>query len=138
METISKILGAPEICAILEASAKAKVSKLKFGDLEVEFGSAPTPARNPDRVVAETLYESNQHLKSPGWGYPSAPAPVTAITDEQKKMIAEALRREEVSLKDDQLANALVEDPVLAEELLEEELLNNTELRNDVPGPERT
>lgn len=130
-------LGAAEICAILEASAKAQVTKLKFGGLEVEFGGAPIPAPErsvfgvPVNHIADMLHERDRAMES------MAPAPVTAITAEQKRMIAEALRREEVSLKDDQLANALVEDPVLAEELLEEELLKNTELRNDVPSGRR-
>lgn len=124
-------LGAAEICAILEASAKAQVTKLKFGGLEVEFGGAPIPA--PIVSTPPTGWQGFQPQSFEN----TAPAPVTAITAEQKRMIAEALRREEVSLKDDQLANALVEDPVLAEELLEEELLKNTELRNDVPSGRR-
>lgn len=104
-------LSGSDACLIIEASAKAGVSELSFGTLHVKFGR---PA------------ETREMSGFPGIAYPvvkqhAAPAPMNDLTDAQHKQQArDALELDEILTREDQLARALVEDPVLYEELLQQ------------------
>lgn len=101
-------LSSAEVCSILLTSASAGVSELKFGHLHVKFG----------RPVETQV----------GIGFPSYPfvpqtapasAPVTDLTEAQHQQQAkESLEDDEIRVRQERLERAMVEDPVLFEELL--------------------
>lgn len=65
----------------------------------------------------------------------SPQGPVPAITEEDKKIIKENLRREEITLRDEQISLAVIEDPTLAEELITSELQGeNGEIEDGADG----
>jgi predicted nucleic acid-binding Zn-ribbon protein len=89
-----------DICAIIKSCRNCGVTKFKFGDLEVDFGR---PALSPHGKCGEAV----NHLS------------VAEITDEiHEKQMKEALEQDELRLKDEQVAQALIENPLLAEQLI--------------------
>jgi hypothetical protein len=106
-KTPKTTLDASDICAILKACGEHGVAELKFGDLQVVFppkwGSWPgqrplTPASSSDNALSEAQ---------------------TSI------VAAETLEKEAISLKEDQLAELLLTDPLEYERLESEgELFN--------------
>jgi hypothetical protein len=101
-------LSREEVCSILETSAKIGVLELKFGDLHATFGR---PARQEDGRGPLAPYPFVQQ--------PHAPPSVTALTEkEHQEQNSTALEADEVRLREEQLARALVEDPVAYERLL--------------------
>lgn len=99
-------LSTAQVCSILKASAKAGVSELKFGNLHVKFGR---PAETPTQDYLEQRFVQQN----------PAIAPVVNLTEEQHKQLAKlSLEDDELHTREDQLARALVEDPMLYEELL--------------------
>lgn len=111
-------LSSDELCSILEASAKAGVTKLLFRDLHVEFGTK----------------SENQVLDLRGLQLPEYPvvqqrrdsAPVGELTEKQHASLKkDALEDEETRLRQERLALALVEDPVMFEQLLRDEELSD-------------
>ncbi len=84
-----------EVCRILEACAKSGVSELMFRTLTVRF----------DRPVEQTV------VKLPD----TAPAQVRA---DQEKMAKESLLQDEIQVREDQIADLMITDPVTAEELI--------------------
>lgn len=110
-------LSSDDVIRILEASAKAGVTKLLFRDLHVEFGTPPenqvviSGHQLPDYPVVQQSRDS---------------APVGALTDKQHETIGrENLEREEIRLREEKLALALVEDPVLYEQMIRDEELSD-------------
>lgn len=106
-------LSAAEVCTILEASAKAGVTELKFRDLHVSFGK---PVE--ERVI--TLDPS--FVPQPPAPHPSGP---DLSEDQHRKQARDALRRDEATLRADQLAEMLVTDPEGYERLLQQGELEN-------------
>lgn len=91
-------LSSRDICDILEACAKSKVTSLQFGGLIVSFG---TPA-------ASTI--PNEEKSNA----------VTTITEQHETSTRAAIEHDELVLREDQLANALVENPVLFEQMIKD------------------
>lgn len=92
---------ASEVCLIITASAKAGLSVLKFGDLQIEFArQEPEPIGSPP-------------LSEPG-AIPTAEmvAPLQKV-EEQKSTEMDELR-----LREEQLAELLITDPFAAEEMI--------------------
>lgn len=111
-------LSSVDLCPILEASAKAGVTELKFRGLHVVFG------RTAEQVVT----------MDPRFGLPAYPfvqQPPAAKTEmdlsaEQHKLIRKQyLENAETNLREDQLAELLVTNPQLYEELLQKGELEN-------------
>lgn len=100
-------LSSEEACLIIETSAKAGVTELKFGDLHVRFGK---PA---EQIVGMTIvdpYPVHQAPQSPS---------VKDLTEEQhQNQTKQAIEAEEIRTREDQLARLLVEDPEAYEKLL--------------------
>lgn len=120
----NSMLSSDEIVRILEASAKAGVTKLLFRDLHVEFGTKP---ENP--VVDLTGLQLPRY---PVVQQSRDSAPVGELTETQHKKIEKNnLEAEETRLREERLALALVEDPVLYEQLL-----RDGELSDDVDTAE--
>ncbi len=115
MPTVKNGLSSQEVCAIITSCATNNVSVLKFGELYLRFG--PTAEEQPKSESA--------HPKTPD----------TAISEQQhEKQNEQTLEYESELTREEQLANALVENP-----LLHEELLRNGELEDDAddePGDE--
>lgn len=93
-------LSCRDVCDIIKVSAKAGVYKLKFKDLHIEFGR---PTEGVNSPVQQNI----------------AINPVVDLTGEQHyQQTKNAVEADEVSLREEQLARLLVEDPVKYEELL--------------------
>lgn len=112
-------LSREDVCSILDTSAKAGVRELTFAGLHVVFG------RPAEQQVA---------------GYPfvpQIPAPSLsgkALSDADHAAQAKrSLEEDEVRLREDQLAHALVEDPVLYEKLVQEGMTNDVDTADEDP-----
>lgn len=93
-----QLLSTKEVCRIIKLGKKAGLSELKFGELHVSF-------KSPIEQVAKATMRQ-----------PRIPSvPVKAPTENTQK---EALAQDELRLREDQLAMALIEDPVRYEQLL--------------------
>lgn len=104
-----KKLDCSEVCTIIEVCAKSGVAKLKFGDLSVEFANSQTVnsrhlSNNPEAEISETQHEANTK---------------------------EAVTQGEHDFRDEQVAHALIENPMLAEELIRDGELEDAD---DEPG----
>lgn len=99
-----------EVCRILDASAKAGVTELTFGSLHVKFG------RTAENVVGVSFPDHSYPFVHHD---PRVSAPVKNLTEDQhKQQTKDSIEADELLLREDQLARALVEDPVRYEELL--------------------
>jgi hypothetical protein len=87
-------LSAESIVDLIKISAASGLTSLKFGDLQLEFG----PKKIPDASTASR----------------------TEIPDEKAiaQLSKEALEDQELALRQEQIDNMLVEDPLRAEELI--------------------
>lgn len=101
-----------EICKIIESCAKKGVLELKYGPLHLKFAgkTQESTARGP-KIPTESAPEN--------------------IIQAQNKEQEEALFREELKTRDEQIAELIVTDPLLAEELMAEGELEES---NDGPN----
>ena len=92
-----------ELCAILKACGEARVTELKFGDLHVHFGKA-------------AQMETNQV----GSHVDMAPDPRAAkeIAGNQIKEAKRSLELDEMRVRNEQISELFLTDPLRAEELL--------------------
>jgi hypothetical protein len=104
-------LTAGEICSIIKACAEARVATLKFGDLCVEFGA--TPALNQEIRVETTLPAIPTLATAP----PATPAAEMAAV--HATIEKEQLTQDEFNTRREQLDQMLIENPLLAEELMQ-------------------
>lgn len=113
-----RCLSSEDVCSILETSAKAGVTKLLFRDLHVEFGT-----KSEDQVIDLTKL---QLLDYPVVQQNRGSAPVGELTEKQHDSLKkDSLEDEEMRLRQERLALAMVEDPVLYEQLLRDGELND-------------
>jgi hypothetical protein len=91
-----RLLNADEVCSILRTCAESGVASLKLGDLHVTFGK---PAY------------ADVQLPDPR----QQPSPDTEISDQAQKIEAETRLKDEVALKEEEIAFSLVEDPLAYE-----------------------
>jgi hypothetical protein len=104
-------LSREDVCSIIEASAKAGIAELQFGDLHLKFG------QKADAVRVEFPYPVQQSSASPD---------VKALTtDQHEKQTKAVLEQETLRSREDRLAWALVSDPELYEQLLRDGELTN-------------
>jgi hypothetical protein len=94
MEKISKHLRLKEVCALIKACSEARVSELKFGELQIlfapaEMGPAKTSDANNQVLVEEALPLSMESLEI------------------EKR----AFEFDEQSIKEDRLALMAIENP---------------------------
>lgn len=103
----SKTLAPEEICAIIDACAKNGVATLKFGDLEIQRGPTAQLSENPEPPgsIAPTAHPLN--------------VPVAEMTEKQHAEQNErALLENENALREEQIAELLITDPLAAEKLI--------------------
>ena len=98
METEEKSLTPEGVCRILETAARVGVRELKFSTLHFFLGSDVTTA---------------QSLGSP-------PAPAPEMADTHQKIAEDALVQDEIAVRESQLAQMFIEDPMRAEQMLAE------------------
>lgn len=123
MPTETRCLSVSEVCSIIEVCGKAKVTSLKLGDLQVEFGSqapSPPPLMHESSPWAPFIPQARALASAS----PSTPA--TEIADTLAKEAERALAQDELNVRKDQLAQIGIENPVAYEEMI-----NNGELDED-------
>jgi hypothetical protein len=109
-----KPLSCQEIEAIIRLCSQKGVTELNFGNLHLKFGvinqmeNQPLPQATTDVEISET-----QH----------------------KEQTKQAIEQDEVALKEERLAFALIENPSLAEEMLDDgELLSDDQFDDGLNG----
>lgn len=114
---IEKALSCGEVCGILKACGEAKVTKLKFRDLEVEFDQTVAPPALPVAPIVDRPPLSN---------------PVAEITDSQhEKQSKASLEQAEIVLREAQIAELQITDPLAAEELIRNGELEEEDERDE-------
>jgi len=102
-------LDSKQVCDIIESCAKSRVVKLKFGDLEIEF--AQCGSNQPSILEGMTNPQETAPTNSK--------TPEAAISDQQHEdRNKEALESDELNLRDDQMAELLLVNPVAHEEMV--------------------
>lgn len=103
-EIEKNFLSGKEICTIIETCAKKGVGEFSYGPLSFNFGNrlAPQPARN-------------------------GPQKPENVIQEQQNIEKETLLTEELRTKDDQIAELMITNPLLAEELMIEGELEDSD-----------
>lgn len=97
MPTGKNNLSSEAICVIIESCAKHGVAELKFQDLHVKFGKSAIQELGPQN--------SN--------------SPEAEISEEQhEEQTAHAIEKDEVDLREEQLEELFLTDPMAAEEML--------------------
>ncbi len=116
-------LSTKDVIRIIVASAKAGVDELKFLDLCVSFN------RPVEQEAIKPLMQQ----------YPAS-VPVQSLTEEQHEFQTKAaIEAEEVLTREDQLARALVEDPIRYEQLLVDgELSDELDTADDGDGSDNS
>lgn len=105
MAAKSLILSTNDVCQIIEASAKAGVTELKFGGLHVRFGKT---------VEQKELGASPSPVQHAPQSYS-----VADLTEEQHQTQSrQSLEDEEIKTREERLARLLVEDPMAYEQML--------------------
>lgn len=105
---------AENLCLIIKACSEAGVSKLSLGQMHLEFGR---PASSAAFAVGTPAPEPST---------PAAP-PVAIMTESQhEKLNEQALTQAEVNVREQQIAELLITDPLAAEEMI-----SNQELTPD-------
>lgn len=103
MGTEKPSLSAAEVCLILEASAKAGARVLKFAGLEIEMGPKPL----------------SPYLLHVGDSVPVAPTPAAAMAEStQIEQSRVSLEMDELQMREEQIAELLLTDPLAAEEMI--------------------
>lgn len=99
-----KPLAPDQICAIIEACAKHGVTSLKLGDFEMQLG--------PQTQLGATT----PVVDKPSTASQPPVAEMTAQDHEQQD--AKALEQNEIDIREQQIAELLVNDPLAAEKLM--------------------
>lgn len=103
-------LKADEISQIIKACEQAHVLLLKYEGLHIEFGR---PAETPQVEQVSDSEVPQDRVAAAHTPHPT----VAEITDIQKRESEKSLLKQELDLKDDQLADMWIEDPYSAEQL---------------------
>lgn len=105
-----------DICRILETSRKTGVAELTYCGLHVRFG------RTVEEERAEQLATLNMNQEV-------ARIPVTALTEKQHlSQNADALEQAELELREDMIAQMMIEAPEIAEQLIRDGELNDRDV----------
>lgn len=99
----TKLENSEGICKILDACSRNGVALLKFGALEVHFGA--------ERTFLE-------HMVAPGPEIPGK-SPENVI-QAQKTVEKLTIEEQEILAREQQIAELMIEDPALAEQLMEQ------------------
>lgn len=106
-------LSAEDVCRIIEASSKARVGKLKFADLELSFD------KPVEQVVSELTRTSPSEAE---------------ISENQKKISRTSLAQMEAEVRQRQIEDLLITDPLQAEKLLQDAATDEAVDEDDEDG----
>lgn len=113
-------LKSQEICEIILSSAQNGVTELKFGSLHIVFGKKTEP---------------QEISLLPGKVY-GASTPDNEISDQtHEQMNIDSLEADELRLRDDQLSQMQIENPLKAEQMLLDQELEDDE-QSELDGDE--
>jgi hypothetical protein len=103
-------LTSQELDAIIRLCSQLGVAELTFGSLHIKFGvKSQTESKAPLQATTDVEISEIQH----------------------KEQTRQAIAQDEVRTKEERLAFAIIEEPTLAEEMLEDgDFLNDDELDN--------
>lgn len=110
-------LKSQEICEIILASAQNGVTELKFGSLYIAFGKQTGPQGSPGTVYGASTPDNE----------------ISDKTHEQSNK--DSLLKDELDLRDDQLSQMQIENPLKAEQMLLDQELEDDE-QSDFDGDE--
>lgn len=109
---------AQDLASIIDTCGKAGVSRLKIGDLDIWFGRPAEPT-----------------LSSPGELHAATQAPEAEISDLLEKEARAALARDVDQMREEELSELWLTDPVLAERLrIEGEMGDDGDEHDDSDG----
>ena len=97
---VGGFLNAEDICKILVTSKECGVYELELGPFKARLGAPPVP------------------VLVPGAEPPKSALPPAELVQVQQQVEETSLIDEEIRLKEDQVANLLIEDPLAFEEML--------------------
>lgn len=107
----SALLKAEEVCRIISTCATSNVAVLKYGDLYVRFGPNTEPGSTKG-IPSESPSE-NLNYADPG------PSPSdTAISENATKIERETHARDELNLREQQIQESAITDPLEFENML--------------------
>lgn len=118
--TEKSLLTPEQVCSIIEASGNANVRVLKFADLYLEFGSSAKVCvkrnESPEPHDSQASFWTHSKVEQ------DPTTPVKEMTEPtHQKMSADNLVRDEVAMRDAQLDQMRIENPLLFEQLLQVE-----------------
>jgi hypothetical protein len=120
-----KTLSTDDICAILKAAKESGARVLKYGGLYIEFGSrtgVPEEETGP-RIIGSR--DGRPVRVAPGPSPSDLTIPAAEIAEIQRQKQTQARERDELQIREAQMEEALIEDPVLFEQLLQAGELEN-------------
>lgn len=98
MNSMNPEMNAKDVCAMIRACGESGVTELSFGPLTIRFAPKPSVGESPSEPP-KTEFHPPMYYRT---------------TEEEQTQ----LLRDEVALKEERLAMALLEDPVEFEKLL--------------------
>ena len=114
-------LSGAEVCSIIEASAKAGLTELSFGELQIRFAiSSGQREKSEWGSMQFTAPMDQAEFQARMQHDPSlTPSPYAQVTETQHtKMTADEIEAEELRIRAEQLAELQITDPLKYEELL--------------------
>ncbi len=106
VELKSALLKAEEVCRIISTCSRSNVSVLKFRDLYVKFG--PTPIRG----VKVQNCTSESPPENFSFAAPDPSAPEAEISENAQRIDTETLERDELDLRETQIQESVITDPL--------------------------
>lgn len=113
-------LNVKNVCEIIKACGSAGVSKLKFGDLELEFHIREEKQEITQTIPMYSVSHTYQDDNSQG--------------PESDSVSPELLQKQEAELKQQEVSEMLITDPAAYEELLFSGALTNEDDRGTESG----
>lgn len=114
---MDKSLKSKDICNIIRVCSKSHVSRIKMGDLEIEFRGSGIEKQVPVTIAEATNCEKPQNLEA------------SYATVEE-----EVIEQEGVKLREEQLLQMAIEDPVEYEKLIASGDLEDMEVEQSDSG----
>jgi hypothetical protein len=113
-ESTKTTLSPRDLCSILKACGDARVTLLQLGDLHVEFAGPASPA--PVVEIRTDTLDSKSLRKF--MNQASQPISPPGLAETQARIAEEALVDDELALREQQIAELHLTNPLLAEQLI--------------------
>lgn len=127
---IKNSLTAADVCSIIEASATAGLSSLKFGELEISFLQKLGQVQTSTVGYIQPIDAAE--IKQSGLPPILPHSPYGGLSkEEHEKRTKDQIEAEELNAKADYLAELLITDPLKYEQLLSQGELSDPTANND-------